>query len=118
MKLIKQKYYKKISSFFIYLFLLGGFSSVYANGYIELEPPIRFETITELLTEINNLLIYTGIALVGLMVVMGAFLITFGGHNQEYLKKGKRILVWTSVGLFVLLFSRAILAAIRYVVGI
>ncbi len=87
------------------------------NGVVCLTNPLRFETINEFLEALSNLLITLGVALVTLMVLVGALLIMFGGQDPKYFEKGKNTIKWTALGLFIILFARGVIAAVRYVAG-
>ncbi|GEM_PF-3374383 len=112
---------KRKASFFlgtIYSLFLTGM--VFANNgnneeYVRIPNPLRFETIHEFLTELINLLIWIGLALIPLMVVIGGAFYMFGGLNPENVEKGKNIIKWTVVGVFIIVGARAVLWLINYV---
>lgn len=124
LKLMKAKR-KIMVTVFAFLMSFAGTATVYAdcnpcdngNGVVCIPNPLRFCSIQELLTEITNLLIQLGLALVAFMVIVGGLFIMFGGANPKYFEKGKNIITWTVLGLFVVLFARGILAVIRFVMG-
>ncbi len=113
MKNIIKKCNNKIA-WLTYLLLMSG-APVFAQD--SLENPIKYETIEEFLTVLTNFLIQFGLALILLMVVLGGFYIMISGGDPEKLEKGKNIIKWTLLGVFLVLLSRAILALVFYVVG-
>lgn len=111
---------KKIVSFLlIIIFVLGGINFAFAqNGdTVEIENPMRFESIEDFLNELTNLLIQLGLALVAFMITLGGAFYMFGGANPDLVAKGKNIITWTILGVAVVIFAKAILALISYVIG-
>ena len=121
MKKIIRGYKKRLLTSLVFLFLTLNSSTVIADngeGYIEIPNPVRFDSINEFLTELTNLLIQLGVALVVFMVMLGGAFYMFGGANPQNIEKGKNIIKWTVLGLFVVLLARAILALIHFVIGV
>jgi len=117
-----KKYKRKLTLFFgtISPFLLTG--TIYAGNnnneeYVTIPNPLRFDTIREFLTALVELLAQLGIALVALMIVVGGAFYMFGGAKPEYVEKGKNIIKWTMLGLFVILLAWVILAVIGWTIG-
>ncbi len=116
---------KKRSFFALILWSLLLFSfgtSAYANAATATGPttltipnPVRFETISEFFDALINLLISLGLALLVFMVVVAALYIMVGGNNQEYIQKGKNIIKWTVLGVFIVVAARAILWLVAYI---
>ena len=88
------------------------------EGVVCIPNPLQFCSINEFLTALTNLLIQLGLALVVFMVMLGGAFYMFGGANPQNIEKGKNIIKWTVLGLFVVLLARAILALIHFVIGI
>ena len=84
---------------------------------VEIPNPIKFESINEFFVALTSFLMQIGLALVVFMIVLGGFYIMISGGRPEQFEKGKNIIKWTVLGLFVLLLARAILALIYYVLG-
>ena len=124
MKKVVKKYKKKLLTPLVFLSLTLSSSAVIAEngengeGFIVIPNPVRFESINEFLTELTNLLIQLGLALVTFMVVLGGAYIMFGGANPQNIEKGKNIIKWTVAGVMIVLFARAILALIYFVIGV
>lgn len=114
-----KKIKKLVSFLLIATFLLGGFNLAFAqNGKtVKIENPIKFDSIQEFLTELTNVLIQVGLALVAFMIVLGGGFIMFGGAKPDLVTKGKNIITWTILGVAVVVFARAILALIGYIIG-
>lgn len=117
---------KTLASFLIFILLFTGMTQVLADEtsdeaseeeVIEIPNPIEAETIEELFEQLINALTVIGIALVVLMVVVSGIFMMLGGSNQKNVTKSKNILKWTVIGVFLLLFARAILEMIGFVLG-
>lgn len=81
----------------------------------ELESPISFTTIPELINSIINWIFWIGLVLAPLMIVIGGFLFMTAGGDLEKIKKAKALILWSTVGLGVLLLSKGIAALITAV---
>lgn len=109
-----KKYKKVIGLATVFLFAFN--FSFAQQDVVEIENPIKFETITELIETITNLLIQLGLALIVFMILIGALYIMISGGDPKKVTKGKNIIKWTALGLAVVLFARALLAAIGFVI--
>ena len=121
MKKIIRGYKKRLLTSLVFLFLTLNSSTVIADngeGYIEIPNPVRFDSINEFLTELTNLLIQLGLALVTFMIVLGGAFYMFGGANPQNVEKGKNIIKWTVAGVMIVIFARAILALIQFTLGV
>jgi uncharacterized BrkB/YihY/UPF0761 family membrane protein len=58
---------------------------------------------------INFVLTFVGIIAVAFIIYAGFLMLTAGG-NEEQIENGKKIIIWASVGILVILFSWVIIA--------
>lgn len=113
-KMIKK--YKKVIGWVIVFLMLFNFGFA-QQDVVEIENPIKFETITELIETITNVLIQLGLSLIVLMVIIGALYIMTSGGDPEKVTKGKNVIKWTVLGVGVVLFARALLEVISFVIS-
>ena len=91
---------------------------VSAKTIIAIENPI---TATSFETVVGNSIDFVfkiAIVLAPLMVVVGGFLLVTAGGNLEQVKRAKNLLIWTAVGLLVVLLSKGILAIINQILEV
>lgn len=92
-------------------------SGAFAQAQIEFENPLEYETIEELIEAIVNFMLWVAIAITPLMVIIAAFYWLTSAGNQERIKTAKNIILWTCVGLALILFANGLISAIKYLLG-
>lgn len=80
---------------------------------VEIEPPITVTTIPELVKTITTWAFRLGLILAPLMILVGAFYFLTAGGSPERIKTGQKIMLWTIIGLGIILFSRIIISIIE-----
>lgn len=95
-------------------------SLAYAEGdsfSLNLENPTHWGDLIELATYFVNVLLWVAIMGVVFAVLYAGFLFIFSQGDVEKVKKGGKALLLTFVGLFIILFSKVIIAIIKNVLG-
>ena len=87
------------------------------QGEVEIESPLRVKTIPELIERIVQYVFWIAVVLAPLMILVGAFYFMTAAGDPKRVETGKKIIIWTIVGLGIILFSRAIISIIRSVLG-
>ena len=95
--IIKNKKQILLSSFLLFL---STTSVVFA-----LQNPLRFETIQGLIIGIANFFIAFAIPLAVIILLFGAFYLITSAGNPEQVKKGKNIITYGLIGLFIILIA-------------
>ena len=84
-----------------------------AAGGIEIKPPITITTIPELVEVITNWAFWLGMVLAPLMILVGAFYFLTAAGDPKRIATGKKVILWTIVGLGIILFSKVIISIIE-----
>lgn len=84
---------------------------------IEIKNPLKFESIPELINAIINAIFWIAVVLAPLMILVGAFYFMTAAGDPKRVETGKKVILWTIVGLAVILFSRGIISVIRTILG-
>ncbi len=92
----------------IYLFLLSSVS-VSANG---INPPID-GTIVTVLQSIVRFLYWVSFPIAVLMIMVSAFFFVTASGNEAQIKKGKDILLYTAIGLLVIIMASGIVSFVQ-----
>ena len=71
--------------------------------------------IKDLIDEIMKWVLIIGLALAPLMMVIGGFYFLTAGGNPERAKTGKKVIIYASIGLAIVLFAKAFTSIIRSV---
>lgn len=79
--------------------------------------PLKYDTFQQLIDALTNTLFVIALALTPLMFVWAGFLFATANGEPNKLSKAKSIMLWTSIGLGIMLIAKAIVWAIRGVLG-
>ncbi len=106
-----------IISLFLFLFFailfLGGPIFVQAQGsdsFITIENPFKYEKIEDIIPVITELLKGIALGIGTIMVIWAGIQIMTAGGNEEQLKKGKKTMTWTIIGV-------AVVVLVDFIVG-
>jgi len=87
-------------------------------GAICISNPLKAETFEELVDAIVNFIFWIAIAIVPLMVLIGAFYFLTAAGDPKKIATGQRIILYTVIGFAIILFARGIIAVIKHVLGV
>jgi len=79
--------------------------------------PIGITSIEDLIRVITNYIFYLAIIIAPVMIIIGAFMFMTSAGDPKKVSTGKNIILWTVVGLAVILFSKGIMSLIKSVLG-
>jgi len=88
-------------------------SDIYSG--IDYRSPIKHSVLTELLSYLLQLLFWLGVTGMTLIVLYGAFQMIFSGGDPAKFSKGQKTIMYATLGLILILLSRAIVAIIKSV---
>ena len=80
--------------------------------------PLGYDTFEELVTAVINFIFLISLALAPFMVVIAGFYLLTAGGNPANIKKAQTIIIWTAVGLLVVLLAKGLIAVIKSVIGV
>ena len=84
----------------------------------KLENPLKAESITELIEILINFVFFLGIAIAPIVFLFGGFTFLTGAGNPQKVEKGKQIMLYTAVGLMVVLLSKALVELIKGILSV
>jgi len=79
--------------------------------------PLRAKSFEELIDRIINFVLWIAIAIAPLMIVIAAFHILTSGGDPKKVETGKNIILYTIVGLFIVILAKGIVIIIRGILG-
>lgn len=85
---------------------------------VEFQNPLEYETVEELIDKIISFIFYIAVIVAPLMIIIGAFYILTAGGDPKRVGTGKNIVIYTLIGLAIILFARGLIAMIESVIGI
>ncbi len=89
-----------------------------ASAQIEIKNPLEYDTFEELLGVIINFLFWVAVAISPLLILIGAFYFITAAGDPTRIETGKKIILWTCVGLFIILFAWGLIALVKTVLGV
>ena len=85
-------------------------SSVVGIGF---ENPLKYDDFGELVDGIVDFIFNIAIVIVPLAIVIGAFFLLISGGDPEKIKTGKSIILYSLIGLVIVLFAKGLIAMIE-----
>ncbi|MBD3208275.1 MAG: hypothetical protein GF370_02395 [Candidatus Nealsonbacteria bacterium] len=79
--------------------------------------PLAHLDIGEFLNYVIDFIFRLSIIIAPLMIIVGGFLFVTAGGNLEQMSKARQILLWTGIGFAVVLFSKGLFEALKYVLS-
>lgn len=96
----------------------GGRGNQTPDGQSVLTNPLPFETIPEVINKIIDFLAYLIGPIAVIMIVYAAYLFVLGGTNPDNVKKARSIILYTLIGIVVVVMSKAIVYVTCSILGI
>jgi L-cystine uptake protein TcyP (sodium:dicarboxylate symporter family) len=84
---------------------------------ITFENPFKTKSFEELIDAIIDFIFLVAIAIVPIMIIVAAFYFLTSGGNSEKVNTAKKIILYTFIGLFIVLLGKGIVAIIKQVLG-
>jgi len=85
---------------------------------VTFDPPSHWTTFQEIIDAIINFIFYVGVAIFPIMAIIAGFLILTSGGDPAKVKKAKDILLYSVIGLFIVLFAKSIIYVIESALGV
>ena len=85
---------------------------------VEFQNPLEYETFEELIDKIINFIFYIAVVAVPLMIIFGAFYLLTSGGDPKKIGTGKNIIIYTLIGLAIILLARGLIVMIESVIGV
>ncbi len=85
----------------------------FSAGAVDFDNPLAYDTFAEFVDHFGNWMFTLALAIVPLAVVVGAAYILTSGGNPGNWQKGRDIILYAVIGLFILLFARGIVGMVK-----
>src|SRR3989344_5394775 len=80
--------------------------------------PLKADSLTKLIDGIINFIFVIALAITPIMVIVGGFMFVTGGGDPAKITQGKQLLLWTVIGLTVILLAKGLVAVLTSVLEI
>ena len=85
---------------------------------VEFQNPLEYETFGELIDAIIKFIFYIAVVVTPLMIIIGAFYILTAAGDPKKIGTGKNVIIYTLVGLAIILLARGLIAMIESLIGV
>ena len=92
--------------------------SSFALAQVYIENPLRADSFEAIIDNIIDFIFTIAIVAAPLMIVWAAFLFVTSGGNAEQVNQAKRIIIYTLIGLAIILLARGLIAMIKEILGV
>lgn len=86
--------------------------------FLAISNPLGSANLEELVNKLINFIFNIAIVLAPLMIIFGGVLFTTSAGDVKKLDQAKRIILYTAIGLLIILLSKGILAIINQILGV
>jgi len=100
------------------LLILFLFSLPIVVSAVEFQNPLEYETFGELIDAIIKFIFYIAVVVTPLMIIIGAFYILTAAGDPKKIGTGKNVIIYTLVGLAIILLARGLIAMIESLIGV
>ena len=100
------------------LLILFLFSLPIVVSAVEFQNPLEYETFGELIDAIIKFIFYIAVVVTPLMIIIGAFYILTAAGDPKNIGTGKNVIIYTLVGLAIILLARGLIAMIESLIGV
>ena len=80
--------------------------------------PLKFDTFGDLVSSINSFIFTIAVAVAPVLFVIGGFMIVTAGGNPLQVQKAQKLMLYTAIGLAVILLAQAIVSVVKNVIGV
>jgi len=92
--------------------------TISANGTDGFQNPLEYETFGELVEAIISFIFTIAVVVAPLMIIIGAFYLITAGGEPKKIGTGKNIIIYTLIGLAIIMLARGLLAMIESIIGV
>jgi len=80
-------------------------------------PSFSFGQILGILDNIGNWIFVAGLLVAPVMIIIGGAMFLTGGDNPTQVSAAKKVFLWTTIGLLIMLLAKGIVTAARAIIG-
>lgn len=106
---------KKIFYFLVILGALSVSSFAFADG---IDNPLQYDTFEDMTAAIIRFLFTVGIAIAPILFAIGGIMIATAGGNPQQVQKAQKLMLYTAIGLAVILFAQGLVSVLKNVLGV
>jgi magnesium-transporting ATPase (P-type) len=101
-----------------FAFLAGTSLADCAVGAVCIDNPLQAEDLDALINSIINFIFWIGMALAPVMFIIAGFNFVTAAGDPKKVTTAKNIMIWTAVGLAVILLAKGLVAILNGIIGV
>lgn len=109
---------RPIKAIFIIAILISIFLFSVVTAYSIIENPLVHDTFEEIVAAIIVFVRNIALAVAPIILVIAGFYFLGAGGSPEKVQKAKNIVLYTAIGLFIILIAEALVYLIRNLIGV
>lgn len=98
--------------------LLALFVKDIAFAQLELENPLKYKDVKDLINAIIDFLFKLSIPLAGLLLIIGGFMMVMSAGDTWKLERAKNLLLYTVIGFALILLAKGLVQVLKSVLGV
>ena len=106
----------KLVNFIVFSLLFSLFLPLICQAIV-IENPLKAESFIDLVDIITNFIFWVGIAIGPLMIIIGGFYFLTAAGNEEKIRTAKNIILYTVIGLAIILLAKGLISVIKSALG-
>jgi hypothetical protein len=87
------------------------------DGSVCIDNPLQANNLEELVNNIINFIFWVGMALTPIMIIIAGFNFITAAGDPKKVTTAKNIMIWTAVGLAIILLAKGLVAVLKGVIG-
>jgi len=107
----------KLVNFIVFSLLFSLFLPLICQAIIIDNPLKKAESFIDLVDIITNFIFWVGIAIGPLMIIIGGFYFLTAAGSEEKIRTAKNIILYTVIGLAIILLAKGLVSVIKSALG-
>jgi len=87
-------------------------------GHICIENPLEAKSFEDILNTIVSFIFWIALAIAPIMIMIAAFFLLTAAGNPQRVDKAKQIILWTVIGLAIILLAKGLISVLRQIIGV
>ena len=84
---------------------------------ITIENPLGYDSLEDFIARLSNFILAISLAIAPFLILIGAFYILTSAGEPKKVMTGQKIIMYTAVGLGIILFAKAIISLVRFLLS-
>jgi len=87
------------------------------SGTFCIQNPLCWDTIEEVIEGIINFIFWVALAIAPIMIIVAGFFFLTSGGNPDKIRTAKNMILYTVIGLVIVLLAKGIISVVKEIIG-